>query len=174
MGTVPANVAAGVLRRLAGALIGAAMLVTIVGVAGPAWGGAVALGWFSTGVLMLIRAGERMTARTLLRYRPAIGTWLAGEVARLAPGRQIDVYVAPAALGVFAVGGYTVAIGQRSASSVSTAATSSNQRQRGMPWRTDLQCSQVDVQVPGPRFLGQQAPDAPGGSPPQPIGRGGE
>ena len=112
--TVTGNVTAAVAARLPGALIGAAMLVTFAGILGPTWGGAVALCWFAAGALVLTGPGERAAASTVLRYRPAPQSWLAADVARPAPGRRIDVYVAPKAAGVFALGGHTVAVGQRS------------------------------------------------------------
>ena len=112
--TVARDVTAGVARRLPSALIGTAMLVTFAGILGPTWGAAVALGWLAGGALVLTRPGERLAATTVLRYRPAPQSWLAADVRQLAPGRRIDVYVAPKATGVFALGGHTVAIGERS------------------------------------------------------------
>ena len=112
--TVPGNVAAAVAARLPGALIGGAMLVTFAGILGPTWGGAVALAPLAAGALVLTRRGERLAATTVLRYRPAPGSWLAADVAWLALGRRIDVYVAPQASGAFALGGHTVAVGERS------------------------------------------------------------
>ena len=112
--TVTRNVTAGVARRLPSALIGTAMLVTFAGILGPTWGAAVALGWLAAGALVLTRPGERLAATTVLRYRPAPKSWLAADVRQLAPRRRIDVYVAPKATGVFALGGHTVAIGERS------------------------------------------------------------
>ena len=112
--TVARDVTAGVARRLPSALIGTAMLVTFAGILGPTWGAAVALGWLAAGALVLTRPGERLAATTVMRYRPAPQSWLAADVRQLAPGRRIDVYVAPKATGVFALGGHTVAIGERS------------------------------------------------------------
>ena len=60
------------------------------------------------------RVGERAVVRGVLRYRPAPGSWLAADVAALAPGRRVRVYVAPGLSGVFSVGGHTVAVGARS------------------------------------------------------------
>jgi len=112
--TVTRDVTAGVARRLPSALIGTAMLVTFAGILGPTWGAAVALGWLAGGALVLTRPGERLAATTVMRYRPAPKSWLAADVRQLAPRRRIDVYVAPKATGVFALGGHTVAIGERS------------------------------------------------------------
>jgi len=74
----------------------------------------VALVWLMAGVAVLTRVGERAAVRSFLRYRPAAGSWLAADVAALAPGRRIEVYVAPGLSGVFCVGGHTVAAGARS------------------------------------------------------------
>jgi len=52
--------------------------------------------------------------RAFLRYRPAPRSWLAADIAGLAPGRRIEVYVAPGLSGVFCVGGHTIAAGARS------------------------------------------------------------
>ncbi len=111
---VPANVAVGVGRRLAGAMVGAVMVITFAGMLGPTWGSAIALGWLAAGAATLTQPGERLLAMRVLRYRRAAGSWLAADVHRLAPGRRVDVYVAPQALGVFALGGHTVAVGERS------------------------------------------------------------
>ena len=79
--TVPGNVAAAVAARLPGALIGGAMLVTFAGILGPTWGGAVALAPLAAGALVLTRRGERLAATTVLRYRPAPGSWLVLQAA---------------------------------------------------------------------------------------------
>ncbi len=112
--TVPVNVAVGVVRGLPAALIGVVMLVTFAGLLGPTWGGLAALAWLTAGVATLTRPGERLVVTAVLRYRRAAHSWLAAEVHRLAPGRRIEVYVAPHAFGVFAVGDHTIAVGQRS------------------------------------------------------------
>jgi hypothetical protein len=77
----------------------------------------VALGWLLAGLATGSRLGERVLARVVLRYRPAAGSWLEAEVRRLAPGRRVSVYVAPKATGVFALGGYTIGLGELSVSS---------------------------------------------------------
>ena len=69
---VPVNVAATVAWRLPGALMGVILVVV-------------------AGLVTLSRLGERLLARTLLRYRPAPGSWLEAEVRRLLPGRRVDV-----------------------------------------------------------------------------------
>ena len=110
--TVPGRVTAAVAARLPGALLGAAMFVSFAGILGPSWGGGLVLAWLAAGVLVLTRLGERLAATLVLRYRPAPRSWLAVDVDRLAPGRGVDVYVAPKAAGVFALGAHTVAVGQ--------------------------------------------------------------
>lgn len=110
--TVPCRVMGAVAARLPGALLGAAIFISFAGILGPDWGGALVLAWLAAGVLVLTRTGERLAATKVLRYRPAPQSWLAVDVARLAPGRKVDVYVAPMAAGVFALGGHTVAVGQ--------------------------------------------------------------
>ncbi len=111
---MPLNVTAGVLVRLPGAVIGAAMVVTFAGILGPTWGAAIGYGWLAGGVLASTRQGERLLAVTVMRFRRASDSWLAAEVNRLAPGRRYEVYVAPMTSGVFALGGYTVGIGEYS------------------------------------------------------------
>ena len=110
--TVSYRVTTAVAARLPGALLGAAMFVSFAGILGPSWGGGLVLAWLAAGVLVLTRRGERLAATVVLRYRPAPQSWLAVDVARLAPGRGIDVCMAPEAAGVFALGGHTVAVGQ--------------------------------------------------------------
>lgn len=112
--TVPCRVIGAVAARLPGGMLGAAMFVSFAGIFGPEWGGGLLLAWLTAGVAVLTRPGERLAATRVLRYRPATQSWLAVDVARLAPGRKVDVYVAPMAAGVFALGGHTVAVGQRS------------------------------------------------------------
>jgi len=92
--------------------LGATMFVSFAGVLGPDWGGALVLAWLTAGVLVLTRLGERLVVTRVLRYRTARQSWLAVDAAGLAGGRKVDVYVAPNAAGVFALGGHTVAVGQ--------------------------------------------------------------
>ena len=108
------NVAAAVAVRLPGALLGAAMLITFAGILGPDWGWRAGAGWLAAGGLVLTRPGERLAVIRMLRYGRPPQSWPAVDVAQLAPGRRIDVYVAPQASGVFALGGHTVAVGQGS------------------------------------------------------------
>ena len=114
--TAPVNTAGTVLWRLPGALLGAILFVAAGSMLGPP-GLLLALIWLLTGALTGFRFGERVLARTVLRYRPAPGSWLDAEVRRLLPGRRVDVYVAPKAVGVFALGGYTIGLGETSVGS---------------------------------------------------------
>jgi len=111
--TVLANIGVGVGRRLPAALIGAVMVVTFTGMLGPTWGPVIAVSWMVAGLAVLTRSGERLFATRVLRYRPAVSSWLAADVHRLAPGRRVDVYLAPPAGAVFAVGGHGLAIGDQ-------------------------------------------------------------
>ena len=70
--------------------------------------------WVVAGLLTLSRFAERVLARTVLRYRPAPGSWLEAEVRQLLPRRSVEVYVAPKASGVFALGGHTIGLGEAS------------------------------------------------------------
>src|SRR4051794_25607250 len=90
----PVNPFGTVLWRLPGALLGAILFVAAGSLLGPP-GLLLALLWLLTGALTGFRFGERAVARTVLRYRPAGGSWLEAEVRRLLPGRRVDVYVAP-------------------------------------------------------------------------------
>jgi hypothetical protein len=74
----------------------------------------LALVWLLTGALTASRLGERAVARTLLHYRPAQGSWLDAEVRQLLPLGRVDVYVAPRADGLFALGGHTIGLGESS------------------------------------------------------------
>lgn len=105
------NMTVGVAVRLPAAVLSVFLVVVAAGLLGPTWGLAVILGWLALGLLALTGPGEQAIARTVLRYQPAPGSWLAADVSRLAPGRRIDVYVARGTSGVFAVGGRSVAIG---------------------------------------------------------------
>ena len=111
--TVPVNVAATVAWRLPGALMGVVLVVVAGSMLGPP-GFLLAVLWLVAGLVTLPRFGERLLTRTVLRYRPAPGSWLEAEVRRLLPGRRVDVYVAPKASGVFALGGHTIGLGEAS------------------------------------------------------------
>ena len=111
--TVPVNVAATVAWRLPGALMGVVLVVVAGSMLGPP-GFLLAVLWLVAGLVTLPRFGERLLARTVLRYRPAPGSWLEAEVRRLLPGRRVDVYVVPKASGVFALGGHTIGLGEAS------------------------------------------------------------
>jgi len=111
--TVPVNVAATVAWRLPGALMGVVLVVVAGSLLGPP-GFLLAVLWLVAGLVTLPRFGERLLTRTVLRYRPAPGSWLEAEVRRLLPGRRVDVYVAPKASGVFALGGHTIGLGEAS------------------------------------------------------------
>jgi hypothetical protein len=111
--TVPVHVAATVAWRLPGALMGVILFVVAGSVFGPP-GVLLAAIWLVTGLLTGFRFGERALIRTVLRYRPAPTSWLEAEVRRLLPGRRVDVYVAPKATGVFALGGHTIGLGEAS------------------------------------------------------------
>jgi hypothetical protein len=65
-------------------------------------------------LLTLSRFAERVLARTVLRYRAAPESWLEAEVRQLLPRRSVEVYVAPKASGVFALGGHTIGLGEAS------------------------------------------------------------
>lgn len=114
--TAPVNTAGTVLWRLPGALLGAILFVAAGSMLGPP-GLMLALIWLLSGALTGFRLGEQVLARTVLRYRRAGGSWLDAEVRRLLPGRRVDVYVAPKAIGVFALGGYTIGLGETSVGS---------------------------------------------------------
>jgi hypothetical protein len=110
---VPVHVAATVAWRLPGALMGVILFVVAGSMFGPP-GVLLAAIWLVTGLLTGFRFGERALIRTVLRYRPAPTSWLEAEVRRLLPGRRVDVYVAPKATGVFALGGHTIGLGEAS------------------------------------------------------------
>lgn len=105
--------AATVAWRLPGALMGVILFVVAGSMLGPP-GLVLALVWLVAGLVTLTRIGERVLARRALRYRAAPGSWLEAEVRRLLPGRRVDVYVAPKAAGVFALGGRTIGLGEAS------------------------------------------------------------
>lgn len=111
--TVPVNVATTVAWRLPGALMGVVLVVVAGSMLGPP-GFLLAVLWLVAGLVTLSRFGERLLARTVLRYRPAPGSWLEAEVRRLLPVRRVDVYVVPKASGVFALGGHTIGLGEAS------------------------------------------------------------
>src|SRR4051812_21616574 len=102
--TVPVNVAATVAWRLPGALMGIILFVAAGSMLGPP-GLLLAMVWLTAGLLSVCRFGERRLVRSVLRYHPAPYSWLEAEVGRLLPGQRVDVYVAPKASGVFALGG---------------------------------------------------------------------
>jgi hypothetical protein len=108
------QVAAGVGRLLPAAVLSVFVVVMAAAFLGATWGLLVAVLWLLAGFAVLTRVGERAAVRGFLRYRPAPGSWLAADVAALAPGRRVQVYVAPGLSGVFSVGGHTVAVGARS------------------------------------------------------------
>lgn len=135
--TVPANVAATVAWRLPGALLGVVLLVVAGSMLGPP-GLLLAMLWLAAGLATVSRVGERFVARRVLRYRPVPGSWLEAEVHRLLPGRRVEVYVAPKASGVFALGGRTIALGEISVGAgaptpalLATAAAAAAQLHRG-------------------------------------------
>jgi len=141
--TVPVNVAATVAWRLPGALMGVILVAAAGSMLGPP-GLLLALVWLAGGLLTLSRFGERLLARTVLRYRPAPGSWLEAEAQRLLPGRRVDVYVAPKTSGVFALGGHTIGLGEASAGAgvptpalLAAAAAAADQLRRG-PTRPEL------------------------------------
>jgi len=111
--TVPVNAAATLAWRLPGALMGVILVVVAGSLLGPP-GLLLALIWLADALLTLPPFGERLVTRTVLRYRPAPGSWLEAEVQRLLPGRRVDVYVAPKTPGVFALGRHTIALGEAS------------------------------------------------------------
>jgi len=116
-GWVKAGHAAAAIARLLPASVLSAFLVVMAAAFLGGWGAVVALVWLLAGLAILTRMGERAAVRAFLRYHPAPGTWLAADVAGLAPGRRIEVYVAPGLSGVFSVGGHTIAAGARSVGS---------------------------------------------------------
>ncbi len=141
--TVPVNAAATVAWRLPGALMGVILVVVAGSMLGPP-GLLLALVWLVAALLTLPRRGERLLARTVLRYRPAAGSWLEAEVQRLLPGRRVEVYVAPKTSGVFALGRHTIALGEASIGAgvptpalLAATAAAVNQLRRG-PTRPEL------------------------------------
>jgi len=104
------HAAAGIARLLPASVLSAFLLGMAAAFLG-GWGVVVALVWLLAGLAVLTRVGERAAVRAFLRYRPAPGTWLAADVAGLAPGRRIEVYVASGLFGVFSVGGHSIAAG---------------------------------------------------------------
>ncbi len=76
--------AATVAWRLPGALMGVALFMVAGSMLGPP-GLLLAVAWLFAGLLTVTRGGERLLVRTVLRYRPAPGSWLDAEVRRLLP-----------------------------------------------------------------------------------------
>ena len=113
-GWVKAGHAAAGLARLLPASVLSAFLVVMAAAFLGSWGSMVAVVWLLAGLAVLTRVGERAAVRAFLRCRPAPQSWLAADIAGLAPGRRIEVYVAPGLSGVFCVGGHTIAAGARS------------------------------------------------------------
>jgi len=104
---------AGIARLLPAAVLSAFLVVMAAAFLGSG-GSVVAVVWLLAGLAVLTGLGERAAVRAFLRYRPAPRSWLAADIAGLAPGRRIEVYVAPGLSGVFCVGGHTIAAGARS------------------------------------------------------------
>ena len=110
------NTAGTVLWRLPGALLGAVLFVAAGSMLGPP-GLLLALIWLLTGALTGSGSGSGSWPGRGCGYQPAPGSWLDVEVSRLLPGRRVEVYVAPKAVGVFALGRYTVGLAEASVGS---------------------------------------------------------
>ena len=122
--------------------------------------------WLVAGLVTLSRLGERLLTRTVLRYRPAPGSWLEAEVRRLLPGRRVDVYVAPKATGVFALGGHTIGLGEASRCWRSHPAPAGGHCGRGRRAAPRTHPARAAADLVGGAVVGRQTdPPTPGAAP---------